>query len=148
MRSAVWLLGAMGTLVGGMAFAQSYVVTVKPAEPQRGFEKLSISKAAIGATPIMIWRNSAINPDCTEVPGVTLTVLREPEHGTATVSNDPIYPSFPAANPRSVCNARKVPGHTAIYQAAAAYRGRDRLVLQGSSPDGRVREITVQVDVR
>ena len=56
---------------------------------------------------------------------------------------------FPAkAVPRAACNDRKVPGHQAFYEAEAGYTGHDKVVLQGSSPEGHVREITVDILVR
>lgn len=149
---AVMLSGAIvvALVAGGVAYAQSgqYVVNIKRAAPQKGFEKLTISKAALGATPIRLWENAAINPDCTEVPGVSLSILQPPEHGKATVSNDPVYIAFPPNNPRSACNKSKVPGHEAFYQADAGFTGHDRVVLQGSSPEGHVREIKVDILVR
>lgn len=131
------------------AVASEYHVTVTPQSPPRGFEKLTISKAAIGSAPIRVWFNTALEPDCTvHEPGATLAILQPPAHGSATVSDEPYFASFPPGNPRSACNNRKVPGHQAFYTAAAGYTGRDRMVLQGSSPDGRVRQITVDIEVR
>ena len=80
--------------------------------------------------------------DIGEVP------LRTPAHGLAEIRNEPYYAAFPPANPRSACNARKVPGNQAFYTATPGYTGHDRLVLQGSSPDGAVRRITVDLTVR
>lgn len=134
----------------GIAVAQtrSYEVTVREHASPKGFEQVNVSKAAIGDTQIVVWGNTAINPDCTAVPGVALSILKQPEHGKATISDEPMYAAFPPANPRSACNKQKVPGHRAFYQAEAGYHGRDHLVLQGSSPEGRVRQINVDVDVR
>jgi hypothetical protein len=151
MRASVLAcLAAVAALAAcGAAVAQSrYVVTVQPAGPVKGFQKLKLSKAAVGTTPIILWRNAAINPDCSAVPGVTLKVLRPPQHGAATLTDGPVYVSFPAANPRAACNSRKVPGHEVTYQAASGYSGHDRVVLQGSSPDGHVRQVSIDIDVR
>jgi hypothetical protein len=153
MEAAVMRLGwlVLATMVAGATLAQAaqYQVTVTPQSKPRGFEKLKISKAAIGSTPIRIWANTAIEPDCTaHVPGATLTILEPPAHGQATVSDEPFYAGFPPANPRSACNSRKVPGHQAFYTAASGYNGHDHLVLQGSSPEGQVRQVEVEVDVR
>ena len=134
---------------GASAQTQNYVVTMRPVRKAEGFEKVHISKAALGAAEISLWRNTAIDPDCAEhAPGATLTVVRPPEHGAARISNDPLYMAFPPANPRSACNNRKVPGHEAFYAANAGYTGRDKVVLQGATPGGEVREIIVDIDVR
>jgi hypothetical protein len=151
MRVGVVVLAGLAAIaVGFAAGAQErrFEVTVRPTSSQDGFEKVKVSKAALGSTQIMLWRNTAINPDCTAIDGVTLSVLRPPEHGKATVSDEPLYAAFPPANPRSACNTRKVPGHQAFYQADAGFTGHDKLVLQGSSPEGRVRQITVDILVR
>ena len=128
---------------------QQYVVTVKPIDAPKGFQKVKISKATIGQQEIKLWRNYAINPDCTEVtPSPTLSVVEQPAHGTARISNDPSYPDFPLSNVRAACNAKKIPMRQAFYQAEAGFTGHDRLVLEGSLPAGVVRRITVSIDVR
>lgn len=151
MRSKLLILAGLAATVATGAFAETkhYEVTVSPEARPSGFQKLHIEKAAIGSTPIRVWANTAIDPDCSEhQPGATLTVLEQPAHGVATVKDEAYYAAFPPANPRSACNDRKVPGHQAYYTAATGYAGHDRLVLQGSSPDGAVRRITVDVTVR
>ncbi len=151
MRLALSLAALAAVALAGVAVAQdrTYDITVRehPAAP-KGFDKVKLSKAVLGDTQIMLWRNAAINPDCTPVEGVTLSVLKAPEHGKATISNDPVFVAYPPANPRSACNSKKVPGHQAFYQADAGYQGRDHLVLQGSSPEGHVRQIDVDIEVR
>jgi hypothetical protein len=77
-----------------------------------------------------------------------LTLLSPPNHGQVSISDEPFFLSFPPENPRSACNTRKLPGHQAFYTAATGFTGRDRVVLQGTSPDGHVRRITVDIDVR
>ena len=140
---------AVVALGGPAAQGRSYVVTVNPLATPRGFEKVRISKAALGSSEIRLWYNTALDPDCSEhPPGATLTILKPPEHGTARISNDGVFVAFPPNNPRSACNNRKVPGHEAFYAANPGFTGRDRVVLEGSSPEGRVREITVDIEVR
>ena len=151
MRTAVMLACAAACVVAGAAFAQEshYEVTIKPEQRPHGFEKVSVSKATVGGAPIRLWFNTAIDPDCSvQQPGATLTVLTPSSHGATRISDEPFFAAFPPANPRSVCNSRKVPGHQAFYTADAGFTGRDRVVLQGTSPDGRVRQITVDIDVR
>lgn len=151
MRSKLLILTSLAATVatGAAAQVQRYQVTVSPVAKRSGYEKLHVDKAAIGSTPIRLWANTAIDPDCTaHQPGATLTVLEPPAHGLAEIRSEPYYAAFPPANPRSACNARKVPGNQAFYTATPGYTGHDRLVLQGSSPDGAVRRITVDLTVR
>ncbi|MDB5445585.1 MAG: hypothetical protein JWQ97_902 [Phenylobacterium sp.] len=135
---------------GGAALGQTsrYTVTVTR-RPQPAFEKLHVSKAALGSAEILLWANTAIDPTCQAMtPGATLSILEAPAHGVARVSDEPFYAAYPPNNPRAVCNDRKIAGHQAFYAAAPGFKGRDRVVLQGASPEGRVREIRVDVDVR
>lgn len=144
----VWV-GLTSALTAALAQAAQYDVIVTPRSRPHGFEKIAVSKAVIGSAPIRVWANTDIDPDCSaHEPGPTLVILQPPAHGQATISDEPFYAAFPAANPRSVCNSRKVPGHQAFYTAASGYSGHDHLVLQGSSPEGLVRRIDVDVEVR
>jgi len=148
-RTILAALAVASLCVAAAAQAESYVVSVRRADPPKGFQKLRISKAVVGGSEIRVWANAAINPDCTAIePGPALRILSGPEHGIARLSDDPLYLAFPPANPRSSCNQQKIPAHAAYYVANAGYTGHDKVVLQGSSPEGRVREITVDIDVR
>lgn len=142
-------VAGLAVVAGASAQPGRYQVTVSPAAPTSGYQKLSIAKAVVGSTPIRVWANTAIDPDCSvHAPGATLTILEPPAHGAAVVRDEPYFAAFPPANPRSACNSRKVPGHQAFYTATAGYAGHDRMVLQGSSPDGAVRRIAVDITVR
>lgn len=137
----------MGSKLFIMACAAGLAIT--SGASASGYQKLTIAKAAVGSTPIRVWANSAIDPDCSaHAPGAALTILESPKHGEAVVKDEPYFAAFPPANPRSACNDRKVPGHQAFYTAAAGFKGHDRMVLQGSSPDGLVRRISVDITVR
>ena len=150
MRLEGMVLGAGLALAATAASAQtdSYVVTVTHHAPH-GFERLHVSKATVGSAEIRIWANTAIDPTCQAMtPGATLSILKPPAHGGARISDEPFYATYPPNNPRAACNDRKAPGHQAFYAAQPGFTGRDHLVLQGTSPEGRVREIDVDVDVR
>ena len=143
MGSKLFILAcAAGLAIAADASAQTHL-------PASGYQRLHVGKAVIGSTPVRIWANAAINPDCSvQTPGATLTILEPPAHGAAVIKDEPYYAAFPPANPRSACNNRKVPGHQAFYTAASGYTGHDHMVLQGSSPDGAVRRIAVDITVR
>lgn len=151
MGSRILSLAVLAAMVvaGNAAAETKMLVTVEPLNKPHGYEKVSLSKAVVGSVAIRLWANANIDPDCSaHEPGPTLTVLEAPKHGQATVSDEPFFAAYPQANPRSACNTRKVPGHQAFYTATPGYTGRDKVVLQGSSPEGRVRRITVDIDVR
>lgn len=143
MGSKLFILAcAAGLAVAAGASAQTHL-------PASGYQRLHVAKAVVGSAPIRVWANAAINPDCSaQTPGATLTILESPAHGAAEVKDEPYFAAFPPANPRSACNDRKVPGHEAFYTAVSGFTGHDRMVLQGSSPDGAVRRIAVDITVR
>ena len=127
---------------------QQYMVTVRPAGHEaNGVQKINISKAAVGSSQIVIWGGAAIDPDCSPHPGSTLTIVAPPAHGAVKVVEEPIYVAFPPGNPRSACNSKKVPGRHVYYTASPGYAGHDRVILEGSSEDGHVRHVTIDVDV-
>ncbi len=142
------LLGAASTATAS-GQTHRYVVTIAPTGSERGFRKPSVSKAAIGGSTVRLWGNTAINPDCSaQAPGATLAIVTPASHGAATISDEPYYFGLPPENPRSACNNRKIPGHQAFYTATDGFSGYDRVGPRGTSPEGRVRQITVDIEVR
>lgn len=150
MRSSLLIGLAVAAVTVGAAAAQTsqYVVTVRKTAPDKGFEKVRIEKAALGASEIVLWGNTQLDPDCREHPGATLTAVQQPAHGVLRIVHEDGYTNFPPANPRSACNSRKVPVNHAYYAATPGFSGHDKVVLQGSSSEGHVREITVDILVR
>jgi hypothetical protein len=150
MRRALLVGLAAAVFAAGAAMAQTsqYVVTVRKAAPVKAFDKIKVERAALGSSEIVIWGNSQLDPDCTEHPGATLSALEQPQHGTLRIVHEDGYTNYAPGNPRSVCNSRKTPVNHAYYTAAAGYAGHDKVVLQGSSSEGTVREITVDILVR
>ncbi|HEV7383590.1 MAG TPA: hypothetical protein VGN89_01840 [Phenylobacterium sp.] len=150
MRRTVLLVSAVVMAMAGLAMAQErYEVTVKRESGHPGpIQKIRVSKAAIGSSRIIIWGGASIDPDCSEHPGYTLSVVEPPTHGEVKVVAEPVYMAFPLSNPRAACNARKVPGRQAYYTAVPGFSGHDRVVLEGATEDGTMRHVTIDVDVR
>lgn len=148
--ATVILTGLAALLLCAAAAAQErhYDVTVRSASDRSdAIQKVRVSKAVIGSAQIVIWGGAAIDPDCSPHPGSTLAVVEPPAHGAVKVVEEGIYVAFPPANPRSACNNRKVPGRKVYYTANNGYSGRDKVVLQGASDDGRVRNVTIDINV-
>jgi hypothetical protein len=144
------LLGLAAATLAGAAAAQTsqYVVTIRKPAPVKAFDKIKVERAALGPSEIVIWANAQLDPDCAEHAGVTLTALQQPQHGALRIVHEDGYTNYPPANPRAVCNSRKTPVNHAYYAASPGYTGHDKVVLQGSSSEGQVREITVDILVR
>ena len=147
--SVVIGLAAVSLSVAAVAQERHYEVTVRPADGQQdAVQKIRVAKAAIGSSRIVIWGGAAIDPDCTAHPGSTLAIVAPPAHGAVQVVEEGVYVAFPAGNPRSACNSRKVPGRKVYYTANDGYFGHDKVVLEGASDDGHIRHVTIDVDVR
>ena len=140
----------MGCLIANVAVAQTsrFEVTIQPQSAPEGFAKINIDKAAIGSAKIRLWQNTSVEPDCSPRGQPTLSVIRQPEHGQVIMDDEPFFYVFAAGSGREACSQHKVPGHRAFYTADAGYKGHDKVVLQGSQPDGYVRQITVNIDIR
>ncbi len=69
-------------------------------------------------------------------------------HGQMRLSDEPFYGDFPLGNVRHDCNLKKSPGKQAFYTPAPDFHGHDKVVLQNSTSEGRVRKIVVDIDVR
>jgi hypothetical protein len=152
MRAGILLLSGLTALSLGFAAAAQdhrYEVTVHPVSSHRdAVQKIRVSKAVIGSSKIVIWGGASIDPDCSEHPGYTLSVVRPPEHGEVQVVEEGVYLAFPHGNPRAACNSQKVPGRKAYYTANPGFSGHDRVVLEGVTEDGTMRDVTIDVDVR
>ena len=152
MRAGIVVLTGLAALsLSAAAAAQErhYDVTVRQVSSHHdAVQKIRVSKAAIGSSRIVIWSGASVDPDCTEHPGYTLSVVEPPAHGEVKVVAEPVYMAFPPNNPRAACNSRKVPARQAYYTANPGYAGRDRVVLEGVTEDGTMRHVTIDVDVR
>jgi len=142
------LLAACLFATGAFGQTEHYEVTIQPQSKTEGFAKISIDKAAIGSAQIRLWQNTSVEPDCSPRGQPTLTVIRQPEHGKVVIDDAPFFYVFAPGSGREACSQHKVLGHRAFYTAEAGYTGNDKVVLQGSQPDGYVRQITVNISVR
>ena len=146
--SGLAVLVGLACATSASAQIRHYEVTVSPQSSPEGYGKISIDKAAIGATTIRLWQNTSVEPDCSPHGQTTLTVVHPPEHGKVVIDDQPFFYVFPPQSARAACNTQKVPGHRAFYTADQGYSGHDKVVLEGAQPDGYVRRITVNILVR
>jgi hypothetical protein len=105
-------------------------------------------KVAASGELLIIGSVSATNPDCSNTGTVLLRVLKAPTHGTFSNTQTMVFPHFPAANPRSVCNARRVVGEQQTYVSKAGYVGSDSLEFELIFPEGGDQRVHVKVNVK
>jgi hypothetical protein len=105
------------------------------------------AKVVASGRPLMLYQAYSTNPDCTSAGTVVLRVMQGPEHGRVTVRHTGVFPNFPQANPRSVCNRRRVSGVEAVYVSQRGYLGPDLVVLEVLFPAGRGIKVTLPIQV-
>jgi hypothetical protein len=108
-----------------------------------------MNKTALSGQTIKIYNVTSVNPDCTSAEPVTLRLLQMPSHGRAEVTNDSVFPNFPADNPRSACNHTKFPSVSILYASAPNFVGTDILSFEVfTSNGGDTNEIKVLITVK
>jgi hypothetical protein len=103
-------------------------------------------KVVASGRPLMLYQAYATNPDCTSAGAVVVRVAQPPEHGRVSIRQTGVFPRFPEANLRSVCNRRRVPGVEATYVSQRGYTGSDFTVLEVLFPAGR--GVSVRLPIR
>ena len=144
-------LFGLALLAAAPAFAQTVVVAptiVAGAADTDSYRELNMIKNAVPGQKVRIWSAINLERDCTPAGSMVTQVLEAPVHGAAVVETGKEFPSFPAGNPRSACNSRRVPASEVYYTANAGFTGRDSFVMRNATPEGRIRKITVYIDVR
>ena len=105
------------------------------------------AKLVASGRPLLLYSASATNPDCTSAGEVVVRVAQPPEHGRVTIRRTGVFPRFPEANPRSMCNRRRVSGVQATYVSQRGYTGSDMVVLEVLFPAGRGVRVTLPIRV-
>ena len=148
---ALWMAGLVGAVSTTAAWAQitTYRVTPVPnSGSEKGYEEVKLSKAALAGQEIRVWAAQMLEPDCTAHGTMTTEILEQPRHGATRLSDEPFYANFPPTNVRFICNQKKDPGESLFYTPAADFHGHDKLVMRNSTSEGRIRKITIDIDVR
>lgn len=91
----------------------------------------------------------AINPDCTPVqPARTVRVGQPPQHGQLDIQATQGFPSFPASNPRSVCNTRRVAGTSVVYHPKPGYVGTDSFSFEAFTTNGGLIQTNITANIQ
>jgi len=103
---------------------------------------------AISGRPLRILNAYSTNPDCSSIGQAVVRMTQAPQHGHVIIRSASIYPNFPASNPRSACNARRVPGVEAVYVSERGYLGFDSASFDIIYASGSYRQYTPTINVR
>jgi hypothetical protein len=103
---------------------------------------------AASGKPLRIYTATWANPNCTSAGTIEVRVPNGPEHGRMSVVRKRVYPGYPAANPRSVCNRRGVHGVEVNYISLRGYTGPDSVSVEVINPAGELKQRTFSIMVR
>ena len=151
MKSLTWAACACLLAAPALALAATatVVVTEVPTAKQdtRAYAEMHISKAAIAGEKIRVWFAQMLNPDCTAYGNMETRILQAPPRRGGDLGRQVHRRRLGPANPRYACNTVAAPGKQAFYTAKADFHGHDKVVLQNSTSEGRIRKIVVDIDV-
>lgn len=82
------------------------------------------------------------------VEGFEVRETSKPAHGTLEIVPAQGFSQWPKDNVRSKCNDKKLRGFNIIYKSNDGFHGLDGFDLTAFYPEGFIREIHVNVDVR
>lgn len=105
-------------------------------------------KVAPSGKPVMLYRATSVNPDCSAEGVVTMKVVEPPEHGRIIIRAARLFPTYPESNARHHCNLRRVPSVEATYTSHRGYTGSDHMAIEVFFPAGRHVRRTFGVSVR
>lgn len=127
----------------GAAFLCCALPAVSGAGPLRAYERIVPSGTAQPIFPLLF-----LSPDCKSMGPASLGLLRSPRYGRVTIEKGQDYPVYPAADPRSVCNARKLPSQRIVYTSDPGFVGEDDVALEVVGPYGVVYRGRFHITVR
>jgi hypothetical protein len=97
---------------------------------------------------VLLWKATALNPDCSTTGFVTFKTTQKPQHGEMHVATTKVFPDYPANNPRSKCNSHAVTGQVATYTARTGYTGSDFVEFETFYPGGAAFDVRIPIVVR
>jgi hypothetical protein len=107
----------------------------------------SLDKTVEAGRAAVLWGDTSLGADCTPVGDTQLEVTTPPAHGKTVVRDGTLYAMYPPGAERAYCSGRLVTGVLAVYTAESGYVGADQVVLRGTTAQGEVREVTVNITV-
>ena len=149
MRTFVFALTISAVLfltVGAEAAGFGVPVIISPAF--RAPIHINPPKFVAAGGHVILWETAALNPDCSSNGPVTFRILKTPQHGRISIISTGVFPQYPPANVRSICNARRVPGQRMTYFAQAGYSGTDAVDIETIFPAGTAELAHIGIVVR
>jgi hypothetical protein len=111
-------------------------------------QAFTFSGTIVAGAKHQVGQYSTVHPDCTSEGYATVRVTNPPQHGTVSMRKGKGFAAFPAGDPRSVCNTRKVDGVIVDYQPQPGFIGTDYFSLDAISAAGAERMDDYQITVK
>jgi len=108
----------------------------------------SNQKVAASGQPLVLARISSISPNCASVGSSSVQLLGRPAHGQFAVQQIRAQGRYPAGNPRSKCNGRKLPMQQLTYVSTPGYQGPDVVQFQIVYPNGTADRVRIPLLVK
>ena len=128
---------------------QETAIIQTPAAQARPAGPVMLNKTVLANQTIEVFAMTSVNPDCTPAQLATVRITQQPVHGTAKVTQDQAYPSFPATNTRSSCNKTKTPSVSVKYTPEEGFTGSDLMSVEAfTASGGDTNEIKILITVK
>ncbi|GBQ88504.1 hypothetical protein AA23498_0393 [Acetobacter nitrogenifigens DSM 23921 = NBRC 105050] len=141
-QNTVTSLSASGSGVSNGSAATHRVVDI----PQWNRYRL-VDKIVTKNTDTMLNYWQAVATDCSAEKFQVLRIAKDPQHGTATLVDYSVNPSFPAGNPRSRCNVAPVSATSLHYKPATDFTGVDAVPVTVAGPRGTIMNALFRIRV-
>jgi len=117
-------------------------------ERAAGIKKEEFVRYAFAGNTMELMFLVALEIDCSVDEGWAYEIIKQPEHGIATLKPHTGFTYFAKSNPRHKCNEQKVEGQLLTYKPDAGYKGPDSLTYVSINSSGMAWERTYRFNVR
>jgi hypothetical protein len=111
-------------------------------------ERRVATKAVVAGGKVELNGYRSLELDCSANPAPRINIIQKPAFGTVSTERNTAFPAFPADNPRSRCNTRRVPNLSVVYRANANAGAKDRVVFEVIWHDGELWKADYTILVR
>lgn len=105
-------------------------------------------KVVASGQRVLIDTLASLDPTCRSLGQTEVNLLTAPHGGEVETSLGREYPSYVAANVRSVCDKQRVPATLIFYRASQGFTGPDWFDVEIVFPRGIARRLRYGVNVR
>ena|SRR5262249_11971395 len=117
-------------------------------ERASGIKKEEFVRYAFAGNTMELMFLVALEIDCSVDEAWAYEIIKQPEHGVATLKPHTGFTYFPKSNPRHKCNETRVDGQMLTYKPDTGYKGPDTLTYVAINPSGMAYERTYRFNVR